>query len=202
MEYLQGGTLGEAASMHRMDENHIAFIAREILKPLKYLHSLHYVHRDLKSANVMLSIEGTVKLIDFGLCTDISDGPQIKILGSPFWTPPEMIYGLPHSYQSDIWSMGVCLLELFLLKPPFSGYPIKCMFEAATNGLTEQVPFTSSDDAKDFMSKCLTQNPKNRPLTNELLEHPWVTDKVRLENGFKDIVRSIFLTDAIKAIVM
>jgi len=202
MEYLQGGTLGEAAEKHRMEEHHTAFIAGQMLLALKYLHSINYVHRDLKSANVMLSIEGQVKLIDFGLCTELSNGPQIKMLGSPYWIPPEMIFGLPHSFPADIWSLGVCLLELFLLKPPYYGFPIKCMFEAATTGLVECIPFSASKNAKDFLTKCLTQNPKDRLCAEDLLEHPWVSNSSELRNGFKSIMLSIFVGTALKSITL
>jgi len=201
MEFLEGGTLAEVAEQYSLETEHIAYIAGQILQALQYLHSNNYVHRDLKSANVMLSIEGKVKLIDFGLCTDISQGPQIKMLGSPYWIPPEMIFGLPHSFPVDIWSLGVCLLELFLLKPPFSGSPLRCMFEVATVGLQQCIPEKVSSTAKDFLKKCLTQNPKNRSCAEDLLKHKWVSNLGALSDEFKIIMESIFLGTTLKAIM-
>jgi serine/threonine protein kinase len=96
MEFLDGGTLHEAIKVHQFSERHIAYIAREVLQALHYLHSNKLVHRDLKSANVMMSVDGEIKLIDFGLCADISEGERTQMVGSPFWMPPEMIRREPH----------------------------------------------------------------------------------------------------------
>lgn len=132
MEFLEGGTLQEAAAASVLEENHIAFVAHEVLMALNYLHERRWAHRDLKSANVMLSIKGEVKLIDFGLCADFSEGPRTQMLGSPFWIPPEMIWGHPHSYPADVWSMAVCILELLLGKPAYVESSVKAMFRVAT----------------------------------------------------------------------
>jgi serine/threonine protein kinase len=60
----------------------------------------------------MLTISGGVKLIDFGLCVEISDGPIYSMSGSPLWMAPEIIQGKGYGFKVDIWSLGVCLLEL------------------------------------------------------------------------------------------
>lgn len=62
MEYMQGGTLAEAVERYSFAESSVAYVAREILKALEYLHGHNLVHRDLKSANVMLTVEGKIKL--------------------------------------------------------------------------------------------------------------------------------------------
>jgi len=78
MEYLEGGTLAEAANAHNFPDNHIAYVAREVISALNFLHSKNYAHRDLKSNNVMMSIKGEIKLIDFGLCADFSERTSEK----------------------------------------------------------------------------------------------------------------------------
>eukprot|EP00009_Paramoeba_aestuarina_P008863 CAMPEP_0201522044 /NCGR_PEP_ID=MMETSP0161_2-20130828/16424_1 /ASSEMBLY_ACC=CAM_ASM_000251 /TAXON_ID=180227 /ORGANISM="Neoparamoeba aestuarina, Strain SoJaBio B1-5/56/2" /LENGTH=383 /DNA_ID=CAMNT_0047920797 /DNA_START=81 /DNA_END=1229 /DNA_ORIENTATION=- len=101
-ELMEGGTLEEAMSEY--EEKHVAFAARDILKALDWLHSNGIVHRDLKSPNIMLDIEGSIKLIDFGLAA-ITQGDEelIQMCGSPYWLSPEMIRMDPHSCPTDIW---------------------------------------------------------------------------------------------------
>jgi serine/threonine protein kinase len=76
------------------------------------MHRNQLVHRDLKNQNIMLTVRGGVKLIDFGLSLDASQGPTIQMCGSPFWMPPEMIRGEHHLYEADVWSFAICMLEV------------------------------------------------------------------------------------------
>lgn len=195
-EYLEGGTLAEAVKVHQFSEHHIAYIAREVLKALKYLHSIGFVHRDLKSGNVMMSIEGRIKLIDFGLCCDINEGPRTQMLGSPYWIPPEMIKGQPHSCPADIWSFAVCVLEMFCKEPPNSHSRLYAMYTASTKGLKPFIPDGVSDIAKDFLELCLKIDPKKRASAEELLEHPFVKQP-KIEVGIKDILRGIFVSNSL-----
>eukprot|EP01128_Nolandella_sp_AFSM9_P003836 TRINITY_DN1689_c1_g2_i1.p1 TRINITY_DN1689_c1_g2~~TRINITY_DN1689_c1_g2_i1.p1 ORF type:complete len:606 (+),score=127.26 TRINITY_DN1689_c1_g2_i1:728-2545(+) len=199
VEYMEGGTLGEAAKSGSLTEDHVAFTAGEMLKALKYLHERKFVHRDLKSANVMMSVKGEVKLIDFGLCADFSEGPRVKMLGSPFWIPPEMIWGYPHSYPADVWSMGVCLLELLLTHPPYRSSSVRCMFNAATKGLLEEIPDSISAEGKDFLTGALNVDYRKRASVETLLEHPWI-QRPQLSKGIVDVLRQIFLSHAMAQI--
>lgn len=195
-EYLEGGTLSEAVKDHKFNERHIAYIAREILRALKYLHSLGFVHRDLKSANVMMSMDGDIKLIDFGLCCDMKDGPRKQILGSPFWIPPEMIKGKNHSYPADIWSFAVCIIEMYMTKPPNSHSKLYSLYTSSTKGLKSYIPSHASDMAKDFLKRCLTINQKKRATAEELLRHPFVTQP-NLSVGIEDVLRTIFVKNSL-----
>jgi len=196
MEYLQGGTLAEAAKAHKFTDRHVAFTARELLKGIKYLHDSKLAHRDLKSANVMMSVKGEIKLIDFGLCAEFIEGPRVKLLGSPYWVPPEMILGQPHSYPVDIWSFAVCILELYLSAPPHNISALKCMFMAITEGLTDTIPENASPQAKDFLKRCLVIDPEKRATADELLKHPWVT-QANLDTGIIEILKQIFLSSSL-----
>jgi len=194
MEYLHGGTLADAAKAYNFTDTHIAFTAREILKGILFLHEQGFAHRDLKSSNVMLSIHGEIKLIDFGLCADFSDGPRCKIVGSPYWVPPEMILNKPHSLPVDIWSFAVCILELFLNAPPHNVSALKCMFYACTDGLIDTIPHHASPNAKNFLQKCLVLDPDERATASELLKHPWV-NQAKIGEGFSVILEHIFLAN-------
>eukprot|EP01129_Flabellula_baltica_P010896 TRINITY_DN4670_c0_g1_i1.p1 TRINITY_DN4670_c0_g1~~TRINITY_DN4670_c0_g1_i1.p1 ORF type:complete len:273 (+),score=58.15 TRINITY_DN4670_c0_g1_i1:76-894(+) len=86
-ELLDGGSLKELQLAYEFAEREIAYIAKGILNGLKFLHDNLIVHRDLKNHNVMFTSEGDVKIIDFGFCTDISQGDIVYMVGSPFWMP-------------------------------------------------------------------------------------------------------------------
>jgi len=83
MEFMEGGTLTQAVQKQEFRGDHIAFVAHGILEALNYLHGMNIAHRDLKSANIMLTINAEIKIIDFGLCCVI-DGPRHETVGSPF----------------------------------------------------------------------------------------------------------------------
>jgi len=148
----------------------------------------------------MMKIDGGLKLIDFGLCADVSKGEQFKMLGSAFWIPPEMIRKEPHSTSADIWSLAVCLLELYLQNPPHAISPLKCMFEVATVGLVNCIPDNASDDAKDWLKRCLTIDKTKRATVEELLGHPWLNQKP-VARELSAILKSLFLSNTLDAIL-
>lgn len=136
MDFMEGGTLGQAAAKRALHENHVAYLAREVLKGLAVLHSMGLVHRDLKPHNIMIDIDGGVKLIDFGLCVDLNKnkGPK-SMVGSAFWMAPEMILRQPHGTPADIFSFGVVMFEVLLGKPiDHHMHPIRAMFQNAIHG--------------------------------------------------------------------
>eukprot|EP01130_Rhizamoeba_saxonica_P009053 TRINITY_DN3676_c0_g2_i1.p1 TRINITY_DN3676_c0_g2~~TRINITY_DN3676_c0_g2_i1.p1 ORF type:complete len:564 (+),score=110.64 TRINITY_DN3676_c0_g2_i1:112-1692(+) len=197
MEFLEGGTLREATRFHKFSDQHCAYVTREMLKGISFIHQNNFVHRDLKSANVMLDIKGYVKLIDFGLVADVSEGPRKKLLGSPFWIPPEMILGEPHSYPADIWSMAVLVYELITQQPPLYKYGgLRCMFTVATKGLRDEMPDNLSDMCHDFLSSCFTMNQHERPTAAELSNHPWVARR-GLSSGIEEILHGIFFAETV-----
>jgi len=199
-QYLHGGCLADAAKAFRFSDRHCAFIAREICLAVQHLHHKGWAHRDIKSSNIMMDISGQIKLIDFGLCADMSTGPRIKMLGSSYWIPPEMIKRQPHHISVDIWSLAVCVLELFLRGPPHYPLNFKCMFKACTVGLKDTIPESASPEAKDFLAKCLVIDPNQRATVDELLAHPWVLQK-GIDSGISDIFKSIFLNNTLSAII-
>eukprot|EP01132_Coremiostelium_polycephalum_P003329 gene3329-4174_t len=171
MEYMQGGTLTEAASGHSFNESCIAYVAKGMLEGLSYLHSHKFVHRDIKSGNIMMTIEGKIKIVDFGLCVDATDKHLSHMAGSPFWMSPEMIRGDGYSCPSDIWSFGICLLELANGEPPNRKSSLTAMFSTATGicpGLDR--PEKWSESFKNFLSLCLEFNPQKRTTADQLLK--------------------------------
>eukprot|EP01096_Ripella_sp_DP13-Kostka_P018394 TRINITY_DN997_c0_g1_i1.p1 TRINITY_DN997_c0_g1~~TRINITY_DN997_c0_g1_i1.p1 ORF type:complete len:939 (-),score=386.70 TRINITY_DN997_c0_g1_i1:123-2939(-) len=193
MEYMEGGTLQDAVTRTKLEETHIAYVTKEILRGLRYLHEKGYAHRDLKSANIMLSIFGDVKLIDFGLCVDVRTGPLINMVGSPFWIPPEMIQRKAHGCPADIWSLAILCLEMANQRPPNRRSALKAMFLVGS-GIT---PWFEDDSKwspafKSFLRRMLVIDPSQRADSEELLKDPWMATADN-KKGMRAILQHIFI---------
>eukprot|EP01112_Ceratiomyxa_fruticulosa_P007704 TRINITY_DN1998_c0_g2_i2.p1 TRINITY_DN1998_c0_g2~~TRINITY_DN1998_c0_g2_i2.p1 ORF type:complete len:438 (-),score=90.68 TRINITY_DN1998_c0_g2_i2:214-1527(-) len=200
MEFMEGGTFADAAKAWQFNEANLAYIARELLTGIKYLHDNQLVHRDLKSANIMMDITASVKLIDFGLTADLSEGLPQHMVGSPFWMPPEMILGVPHDYKVDIWSFAISLLEMANRRPPMMESALKAMFTVATEGIPEAAMFVEpekwSDTFRNFLSLCLKPIPAERANVDDLLKHPFI-EKADTRQNMESILRRIFLSNSL-----
>jgi mitogen-activated protein kinase kinase 1 len=183
LEYMDCGTMKDIMRNHPdgIEEPKLAFIAREIMKGLRYLHESKVVHRDLKPANVLCNSKGEVKISDFGVAKQFQTDATMFTLssqGSVAYMSPERIHSEPYSYSCDIWSVGVTIAELALGEYPFGGkksvYDLCQVITASpVQILWERNSRTFSPELKDFVMKCL--NPiASRPSASQLLEHPFL----------------------------
>ncbi|KAF4083895.1 hypothetical protein AMELA_G00122580 [Ameiurus melas] len=178
MEYLQGGALTNIVSETRLSEEQIATVCEAVLQALAYLHSQGVIHRDIKSDSILLSLDGRIKLSDFGFCAQISkDIPKRKsLVGTPYWMAPEVISKSPYGTEVDVWSMGIMVVEMVDGEPPyFSETPVVAM-----KRLRDEPPPTIrniqqvSPMLKDFLDRMLTRDPVERASATDLLEHPFL----------------------------
>jgi serine/threonine-protein kinase 24/25/MST4 len=124
MEYLEAGSLLEIMQeFGPTEEADCAFILKELLLALQYLHHERKIHRDVKASNLLVGRDGSVKLADLGIAgqlTESMDKRQTKI-GTPFWMAPEVIMESRYDGCADIWSLGITAIELATKFPPYAG---------------------------------------------------------------------------------
>jgi len=181
MEFMDGGCLTqilEQFDQMQMQERHIARVCLETLKGLIYIHSLHRIHRDIKSDNILMSLTGEVKLADFGYAAQLTKQKQKRntIVGTPYWMAPELIRGQSYDTKVDIWSLGIMAMEMAEGEPPYMEFPpLRALFLITTKGippLKDARKWTTL--FRDFVGKCLEKDADNRIESTELLKHPFL----------------------------
>eukprot|EP01087_Luapelamoeba_hula_P017030 TRINITY_DN5325_c0_g1_i2.p1 TRINITY_DN5325_c0_g1~~TRINITY_DN5325_c0_g1_i2.p1 ORF type:complete len:775 (+),score=121.98 TRINITY_DN5325_c0_g1_i2:65-2389(+) len=181
MEYMEEGSLASMVENYGpMTERLAAIYVAQVLQGLQYLHSRHIVHRDIKGSNILLSKSGSVKLGDFGVSATMRDNEKrFSVVGTPFWMAPEVVEMSGHSIHSDIWSVGSLVSELVTGEPPyFNQPPMAAMFRLVSDA-HPPIPSTVSTNLQSFLAACWKKPASDRPLTDELLEHPWITSNNR-----------------------
>ncbi|XP_018414770.1 PREDICTED: serine/threonine-protein kinase PAK 6 [Nanorana parkeri] len=175
MEYVQGGALTDIVSQTRLNEEQIATVCKSVLQALEYLHSQGVIHRDIKSDSILLTLDGRVKLSDFGFCAQISkDVPKRKsLVGTPYWMAPEVIIRSSYGTEVDIWSLGIMVIEMVDGEPPyFSDSPVQAMKRLRDNPPPKlRNAHKASPVLRDFLDRMLTREAADRGTAKELLDH-------------------------------
>ncbi|KAM9227045.1 LOW QUALITY PROTEIN: serine/threonine-protein kinase PAK 3-like [Leptosomus discolor] len=179
MEYLAGGSLNNVAAKASMDEWQIAAVCRECLQALDFLHSNGVIHRDIKSGNILLGMDGSVKLTDFGFSARITpeQSKRSTMVGTSYWMAPEVVLGEAYGPKVDIWSLGITAIEMADGFPPYIGYDSLVVMDLiAMEGTPElQHPERLSALFHDFLNCCLEVDVDRRWSAKELLQHSFLT---------------------------
>ncbi|XP_059393620.1 mitogen-activated protein kinase kinase kinase kinase 3 isoform X3 [Carassius carassius] len=185
MEYCGGGSLQDIYHVTGpLTESQIAYVTRETLQGLFYLHSKGKMHRDIKGANILLTDNGYVKLADFGVSAQITAtlAKRKSFIGTPYWMAPEVAAVERkggYNHLCDIWAVGITAIELAELQPPmFDLHPMRALFLMTKSNfqppkLKDKVKWTNN--FHNFVKLALTKNPKKRPPADKLLQHPFVS---------------------------
>lgn len=195
LEYISGGSVGSCLRKNgKFEESLVRSLTRQTLAGLAYLHNEGVLHRDLKADNILLDVDGTCKISDFGISkkTDNIYGNDVtnSMQGSVFWMAPEVVRaegqgakarseGQGYSAKVDIWSLGCVVLEMFAGRRPWSKEePIGAIFKLGSLNQAPPIPDDVSDsvspEAVAFMSECFEIDPGERPTAETLLrQHPF-----------------------------
>jgi polo-like kinase 1 len=180
MELCYNNTLHELLKRRKkLTELETQYYVYYLIKALQYIHSLKIIHRDLKLANLFLTENMQMKLGDFGLAALLRfDGERKRSLcGTPNYMAPEILEGKTgHSFEVDIWSIGIIIYILLIGKPPFETTSAK---ETLKRIRMKNYSFPQngiiSEPAKELIQNILVLEPHKRPSLKEILESDFMT---------------------------
>lgn len=188
MEYCGAGSVTDLVKSTKgqsLKEEWIAYICREILRGLSYLHSNKVIHRDIKGQNVLLTDNAEVKLVDFGVSAqlDRTIGRRNTFIGTPYWMAPEVIAcdenpDATYDNRSDLWSLGITALEMAESQPPLCDlHPMRALFLIPRNPPPRLKSKKWAKKFQGFIETVLVKDYHQRPYTENLLKHPFIRDQ-------------------------
>ena len=161
-----------------LSEEFIAYICKGIILALDFLHKKFRIHRDVKSKNVLLSVDGKVKLADFGYAAQLTQEISLRttMVGTPNWMAPELIKGEKHNEKVDIWALGIVAIELADGEPPYGRNSKEKIFHSINLGHTPCLKRKHlwSPQFLNFIDSCLCREPEHRPSAEIMLEHHFI----------------------------
>ena len=173
LEICKNQTLNELLRRRKtLTEIEVQCYVIQLIKGLQYLHSHKIIHRDLKLGNLFLTDKMELKIGDFGLATKLDyDGEKKKtVCGTPNYIAPEVLDGGGHSYEVDIWAIGIIIYLLIVGKAPFETNDIKTTYKCIKS-INYKFPENSkiSYPAVKLIRRLLVKDPKDRPTFEDIL---------------------------------
>ncbi|GAB5588413.1 Protein kinase C signaling pathway involved MAPKK protein [Umbelopsis nana] len=172
MEYCEAGSLED---IYKRAKDLGGVIGEPVLAKI----AESVIHRDIKPSNILVNKSGCIKLCDLGVSGELINSLAQTFTGTKYYMAPERIKGAQYSVQSDIWSLGLTIIEVAqncpALPPP--GQPHLSIFELLDYIVRQPVPTIGNDrssECRDFVATCLIKDPKDRPGPRKMLDHPFL----------------------------
>eukprot|EP00906_Rhabdomonas_costata_P014762 RCo021194 len=165
--------------LKRLTEPEAAFFLLQTVQGVRYMHSRSVIHRDIKLGNLFLTDALEVKIGDFGLAAQLEfDGERkLTVCGTPNYIAPEILDGGPygHSFEVDVWSLGVVLYTMLVGRPPFETNDVQTTYHrirSLTYGFPSGVDV--SPGARRLIQRILQARPEHRPTLAQIEADPWL----------------------------
>lgn len=189
MEYCGGGTLEGMLRTARSKGEQLPVdtvweLFVQIVMSVQFVHERNVLHRDLKTANVLLGgYQGReVKLGDFGISKSLAgseSGMAQSTVGTPYYLSPELCNGKPYDHHADVWAVGVILFELATLARPFEAGSIPAIMMKIAAGERQPAPSDVDPQIRQLIGELLAVDPAERPTADDLLRRPAVSERIR-----------------------
>ncbi|CCW69648.1 unnamed protein product [Phytomonas sp. Hart1] len=189
MEYADGGDLyrqikARQPLVHYFREREVIFILLQLCIALDHIHTNKMMHRDLKTANILLNTSGLVKLGDFGFSRQYEDSLSKTIgstfCGTPYYLSPELWHRQMYSKKSEMWSLGVVLYEVMALRRPFGGNNMDELINNICSSNRRPLPNYLSDDLVAVCDQLLSVDPAKRPSLRALFQLPFIMKNLKI----------------------
>ena len=148
---------------------------------LEYVHGRRVLHRDIKSSNIFLTRNNTIKLGDFGISKVLenTNDAALTVQGTPYYMSPEVCQNKPYTYKSDVWALGCVLYELCTLKHAFNAENLLGLVFKIVQDKQDPLPEMYSDDLKALVTILLNKSDLERPNVLDILKMPFVQGHMR-----------------------
>lgn len=183
MEYADGGDLyrqikARQQNMRYFREHEVIFIFLQLCLALDHIHTNKMMHRDLKTANILLTTTGLVKLGDFGFSRQYEDSLSNPVgstfCGTPYYLSPELWHRQPYSKKSEMWALGVVLYEAMALRRPFGGRNMDDLISNICHSRRQPLPDSFSAELRQVCDELLAVEPSSRPSLQQLFQLPLI----------------------------
>ena len=192
MEYVPGGSISRLIhTFGPLSETTVVQYTYQILNGLAHLHSKGIVHRDVKCANMLLTVAGRVKLADFGASVIVEEKVECvrDVQGTPYWMAPEVLTEAGHGWEADIWSTGCTVMEMLTGAHPWKHLSLnqtQVLRYIAGAAAIDISQLKISDASRTFLLGCLSRNPSKRPTALDLIKDHYFVDDTN-PNSVKEV---------------